>query len=76
MAWMMIKVFYIMMACMVVLMPHTLAMISTCGQVFDLLKPCINYLNRGGLVPRSCCDGVKELTARTRPDNQRSQISM
>ncbi|MFX6536239.1 non-specific lipid-transfer protein [Acinetobacter baumannii] len=30
-----------------------------CGTVLSRISPCIGYVQRGGVVPPSCCDGVK-----------------
>ncbi|KAL7136071.1 hypothetical protein ABFS83_10G004300 [Erythranthe nasuta] len=44
----------------------------TCGSVLTTISPCISYVQRGGAVPTSCCDGVKSLNDKTRttPDLQ------
>lgn len=66
----MMKVLCVMMTCMVVpLMPYTVAM--TCNNVFDRLRPCLNYLNRGGAVPQVCCNGVKGLIGDTKTADDR-----
>ncbi|XP_076895958.1 non-specific lipid-transfer protein P5-like [Bidens hawaiensis] len=61
----MVKVFSIIMVCMVVAAPYAEAL--TCGDVASKLTPCLNYLKHGGKVPDACCKGVKglEVAAKT-----------
>ncbi|KAL3615790.1 hypothetical protein CASFOL_040084 [Castilleja foliolosa] len=51
--------------------PHAEAAI-TCAGVLSSLSPCIAYVQRGGPVPPSCCDGLSALNnaAPTTPDIQ------
>ncbi|XP_014490344.1 non-specific lipid-transfer protein 1 [Vigna radiata var. radiata] len=44
----------------------------TCGQVASSLTSCIPFITKGGIVPPSCCAGVKSLNAaaKTTPDRQ------
>lgn len=35
----------------------------TCQQVEMLLTPCIGYSMMGGMVPSSCCEGIKKCLA-------------
>ncbi|GFP87418.1 non-specific lipid-transfer protein [Phtheirospermum japonicum] len=62
-----------MMFCLVITAPppHAEAAI-TCARVLSGLSPCLVYLQRGGPVPPSCCDGVRSLNndAPTTPDVQ------
>ncbi|AED97171.1 putative plant lipid transfer protein/Par allergen [Arabidopsis thaliana] len=46
----------------------------SCGTVAGSLAPCATYLSKGGLVPPSCCAGVKTLNsmAKTTPDRQQA----
>ncbi|MFX6536463.1 non-specific lipid-transfer protein [Acinetobacter baumannii] len=42
-----------------------------CGTVQSRVTPCIGYVQSGGVVPPSCCDGIKALYAsRSTPDLQ------
>ncbi|MFS8014037.1 putative plant lipid transfer protein/Par allergen [Helianthus anomalus] len=71
MAGMMMKVFFAMVACMVVSAPHAEAAI-TCGQVVSKLVPCLGYLQTGGTPTPACCNGVTSLNAaaQSTPDRQ------
>ncbi|KVH95031.1 non-specific lipid-transfer protein 1-like [Cynara cardunculus var. scolymus] len=60
---MMKKVLCVMVACMVVAAPYAEAAITSCGQVFDKMKPCLDYLRRGGSVPAVCCNAVRGLNS-------------
>ncbi|KAI3677746.1 hypothetical protein L6452_37014 [Arctium lappa] len=73
MAGMMTKVLCLVMTCMVVVAPYTVATI-TCDKVVEKLKPCLQYLKAGGGVPAPCCAGVKGLNAaaKTTPDRQKA----
>lgn len=37
----------------------------TCGRVVSSITSCIGYVQRGGAVPVSCCDGVRSLNTAT-----------
>ncbi|KAI7748707.1 hypothetical protein M8C21_029965 [Ambrosia artemisiifolia] len=71
MAGMMMKVLFVMVACMVVSAPYTEAAI-TCGQVVSRLISCLPYLQNGGAPSAACCGGVKGLNsaAQSTPDRQ------
>ncbi|MDG6100426.1 hypothetical protein EXU34_23615, partial [Alteromonas sp. ZYF713] len=60
----------VVVTCMVLAAPYVEAI--TCGQVTSKLAPCVGYLQKGGVVPPSCCSGVKALNsaAKTTPDRQ------
>lgn len=62
MAGMLMKMACVMVACMVVFAPHAEAAVS-CGQVASSLFPCLTYLRNGGVVPDTCCAGVKGLNS-------------
>ncbi|CAI9761910.1 unnamed protein product [Fraxinus pennsylvanica] len=47
---------------MVVVAPYSEAAVS-CTQVQRSLKPCFNYLLRGGATSSQCCTGVRTLYA-------------
>ncbi|XP_027071059.1 non-specific lipid-transfer protein 1 [Coffea arabica] len=52
--------FALVILCMAVLVvPHAEAI--TCGQVSGAVGPCINYVRNGGVVPPSCCGGIRSL---------------
>ncbi|KAL1194860.1 Non-specific lipid-transfer protein 4 [Cardamine amara subsp. amara] len=46
----------------------------SCGTMASSLAPCATYLTKGGVVPGSCCAGVKKLNnmAQTTPDRQQA----
>ncbi|KAJ0691540.1 putative plant non-specific lipid-transfer protein/Par allergen [Helianthus annuus] len=71
MAGIMMKVFFVMVACMVVSAPHAEAAI-TCGQVVSKLVSCLGYLQTGGTPTPACCSGVTSLNAaaQSTPDRQ------
>ncbi|KAK2433091.1 non-specific lipid-transfer protein [Trifolium repens] len=49
-----------MMMCMVLGLPQTLVAL-TCGQINIKLAPCIAYVTGNGDVPRSCCNGIRDI---------------
>ncbi|XP_049406108.1 non-specific lipid-transfer protein 1-like [Solanum stenotomum] len=71
----MVKVALLVVMCIaavgVMLTPNAEAIIS-CGQVVERLTPCIEYVREGGVLPTSCCSGIKTLNgeAATTPDRQ------
>ncbi|KAK6779911.1 hypothetical protein RDI58_022095 [Solanum bulbocastanum] len=71
----MVKVALLVVMCIaavgVMLTPNAEAIIS-CGQVVERLTPCIEYVREGGVLPTSCCSGIKTLNgeATTTPDRQ------
>ncbi|CAL1378428.1 unnamed protein product [Linum trigynum] len=44
----------------------------SCGQVINALYPCLTYVQYGGNIPGSCCNGIVALrnAATTTPDRQ------
>ncbi|CAL0306277.1 unnamed protein product [Lupinus luteus] len=58
-----IKVACVVLMCMVVVGAPIAHATITCGQVVSGLSPCLTYLQSGGAVPVTCCDGVKGLVA-------------
>ena len=70
MAMKMMKVFCVMVVCMVVSSSYAEAL--TCSDVSNKISPCLNYLKQGGEVPANCCAGVKGLNdaAKTTLDRQ------
>ncbi|KMS99803.1 hypothetical protein BVRB_1g020560 [Beta vulgaris subsp. vulgaris] len=58
---------------MLVVAPHA-AQALTCGQVLNMVMPCLGYLKNGGSIPATCCGGVKNLasSAKTKPDRQQA----
>ncbi|CAL0306278.1 unnamed protein product [Lupinus luteus] len=58
-----IKVACVVLMCMVVVGAPIAHATITCGQVVSGLAPCLTYLQSGGAVPVTCCDGVKGLVA-------------
>nr|ACE07189.1 Art v 3 allergen precursor [Artemisia vulgaris] len=71
MAIKMMKVFCVMVVCMVVSSSYAEAAL-TCSDVSTKISPCLNYLKKGGEVPADCCTGVKGLNdaTKTTPDRQ------
>jgi len=62
---------FVAVLCLVLLTAPT-AHAITCGQVTSSLTPCLAFLTKGGMVPPSCCVGVRSLNAaaKTTPDRQ------
>ncbi|OIW19059.1 hypothetical protein TanjilG_10620 [Lupinus angustifolius] len=58
-----IKVACMVLMCMVVVGAPIAQATITCGQVVSSLAPCLTYLQSGGAVPGTCCNGVKGLVA-------------
>ncbi|PIA39104.1 hypothetical protein AQUCO_02700348v1 [Aquilegia coerulea] len=52
----------VVLACMVVTAPYVEAQV-TCNLVVGDLSTCLSYLQSGGDVPASCCNGIKSLNA-------------
>ncbi|PWA34204.1 Art an 3.0201 allergen precursor [Artemisia annua] len=71
MAIKMMKVFCVMVVCMVVSSSYAEAAL-TCNDVTKKISPCTSFLEKGGEVPVDCCTGVKGLNdaAKTTPDRQ------
>ncbi|XP_076959633.1 non-specific lipid-transfer protein-like [Bidens hawaiensis] len=67
---MMMKVFAVMVACMVISAPYANAL--NCGQVVSFLIPCFAYLQNGGKPTVACCSGVQSLNnaAKSTPDRK------
>ncbi|XWS35407.1 hypothetical protein CRYUN_Cryun21dG0123700 [Craigia yunnanensis] len=57
--------------CMLVIEPMATSSIL-CGDVAKQMTGCMKYLQNGGNLPSSCCDGVRALNtqAKTSPDRQ------
>ncbi|KAF9595735.1 hypothetical protein IFM89_003477 [Coptis chinensis] len=68
---MILKLTFVVLACMVVSAPYAEAAIS-CGFVVSKVSPCIPYLRGGGPIPPACCNGVRTLNAAAQgtPDRQ------
>ncbi|XP_010509134.1 PREDICTED: non-specific lipid-transfer protein 1-like [Camelina sativa] len=63
----------LVLACMIVVGPITAnAALLSCDAVHNYLAPCIVYVIQGGVIPRGCCNGVRNLygTAHTTADRQ------
>ncbi|XP_019446775.1 PREDICTED: non-specific lipid-transfer protein 1-like [Lupinus angustifolius] len=58
-----IKVTCMVLMCMVVVGAPIAHATITCGQVVSGIAPCLTYLQSGGTVPGTCCNGVKGLVA-------------
>ncbi|XP_019446692.1 PREDICTED: non-specific lipid-transfer protein 1-like isoform X1 [Lupinus angustifolius] len=58
-----IKVACVVLICMVVVGALIAQATITCDQVVSGLAPCLTYLQSGGAVPVTCCNGVKGLVA-------------
>ncbi|XP_071739078.1 non-specific lipid-transfer protein Lac s 1-like [Rutidosis leptorrhynchoides] len=59
MASMTMKVLCVVVVCMVVVTPCTVAL--TCKDVTKNLSPCLSYLQGGNAASKECCNGVKGL---------------
>ncbi|CAJ1969561.1 unnamed protein product [Sphenostylis stenocarpa] len=66
-----VKFACVVVLCLVVAGAHT-AQGITCGDVDRDLTPCIGFLQKGGVVPTGCCNGVKTIlnSARTTADRR------
>ncbi|KAK9124721.1 hypothetical protein Sjap_014323 [Stephania japonica] len=53
---------YAMVALVMVAAPAAEAAL-TCGMVASDLAPCLNYIQHGGTIPPTCCNGIKTLSA-------------
>ncbi|XP_019175664.1 PREDICTED: non-specific lipid-transfer protein 1-like [Ipomoea nil] len=53
------------------IMPRAGAVI-TCGEMYSILYPCVDYIMNGGKVPGECCSGLASLVTslKTRPDRR------
>ena len=62
----------LLMALVLVTAPLRVSGTITCTQMEEDLAPCLNYLQNGGVVPPSCCSGIKTLVsaAQTKTDRQ------
>ncbi|ESQ52522.1 hypothetical protein EUTSA_v10017438mg [Eutrema salsugineum] len=68
------KLAFLVLACMIVAGPITAKAALTCGTVTSNVAACIGYITQGGPVPGACCSGIKNLNsmARTTPDRQQA----
>lgn len=68
------KLSTLVIVCMLVTAPMASEAAISCGAVTSNLGQCINYLIRGGSIPRGCCYGVQRLNnmARTTPARQQA----
>ncbi|KAK7390223.1 hypothetical protein VNO78_25522 [Psophocarpus tetragonolobus] len=57
--------------CMIVVCAPMAHAAITCGQVVNLLRPCINYIKSGGPVPGPCCNGVRTLKSASKTTSDR-----
>ncbi|XVF05856.1 hypothetical protein REPUB_Repub05bG0209100 [Reevesia pubescens] len=53
----------LLLVSMLVTVPHHVNADLTCEQVTNYLIPCIGYGVFGGIVPPTCCSGIKTLDA-------------
>ncbi|KAE9603162.1 putative plant lipid transfer protein/Par allergen [Lupinus albus] len=58
-----IKIACVVLMCMVVVGSPIAEAAITCGQVVSGIAPCLSYLQNGGAVPTTCCDGIRRLVA-------------
>lgn len=68
-----VKLMCLVVFCMVFCAPSKArAQQVTCNQVVRYLTPCISYVETGGSVPVTCCNGIKTLygVAQTTQDRQ------
>ncbi|KAF5192913.1 Non-specific lipid-transfer protein, partial [Thalictrum thalictroides] len=65
------KVALVVVACMLVTAPYAAQGAITCGTVVTNLRPCLNYLMKGGAVPNTCCGGVRALNAAAKSTPER-----
>ncbi|KAL6146326.1 hypothetical protein ACLB2K_057009 [Fragaria x ananassa] len=63
---------FVVLMCLVVAGAPVPAHAVTCGQVSQSVRPCMVYLQNGGNVPPSCCNGIRYLSnsAKTSGDRQ------
>ncbi|PIA32320.1 hypothetical protein AQUCO_04500135v1 [Aquilegia coerulea] len=59
-----LKLVCALVACMVVTAPYVYVEAQvTCNLVVGDLRTCLSYLQSGGPVPTTCCNGIKSLNA-------------
>ncbi|XVE84345.1 hypothetical protein DITRI_Ditri17bG0005200 [Diplodiscus trichospermus] len=68
-----LKLVCALVLCMLVVEPMATRAI-TCGDVARQLSGCITYLQNGGKVPSSCCNGIRNLNNQARTRAQRQAV--
>ncbi|ESQ45353.1 hypothetical protein EUTSA_v10010829mg [Eutrema salsugineum] len=68
-----LKLSTLVIVCMLVSAPLASEAAISCGAVASNLGQCINYLTRGGFIPRGCCSGVQRLNSMARTTRDRQQ---
>ncbi|XP_062096420.1 non-specific lipid-transfer protein 1-like [Humulus lupulus] len=46
----------------------------TCGQVSTGIRPCIDYLKKGGAIPDACCNGIRSLNSAAKTTVDRKSV--